>query len=156
MTDLSRIFEKNEIPFGYRIGYLFNFFAGPIYRSLEVEEGLVRPDFATLFCAAHLQRITASDVTDLTGIPKNSISRAVAKLARRRYLKREADGEDSRRVVLTLTPAGKKVYANILERFQRRETQMMAPLSAVERAQLDRLLAKLVLRGDDWAKGESL
>jgi MarR family transcriptional regulator, temperature-dependent positive regulator of motility len=152
MTELSEIFRRNEIPYGYRIGYLFNFFTGPIYKEVERELDIIRPDFATMFCAAHLRSITARDVTLLTGIPKNSVSRAVAKLSKRKLLKRTGDGEDGRRVILTLTAAGQALYEDVLARFREREARMVAVLSPAERRQLDALLAKLVLREDDWAR----
>ena len=152
MTELSAIFRRNEIPFGYRIGYLFNFFTGPVYKSVERDLGIIRPDFATMFCIAHLPIVTARDVSLLTGVPKNSVSRAVSKLVRRRMIKRTNDDADARRVILTLTPAGRTLYDSILRQFQDRETRMVKVLSAAEQRTLDHLLAKLVLRDDGWAE----
>jgi MarR family transcriptional regulator, temperature-dependent positive regulator of motility len=151
MTSLKKILRRNEIAFGYRIGYLFNHFAGPVYKWSSAELGLQRPEFATLFCAAHLGDITATDVVTLTGIPKNSVSRAVKKLVEERYLVSQADEADGRRAILKLTTAGQRVYERILPRFRERQERMMAVLSAAERAEFNRLLDKLVERDDDWA-----
>jgi DNA-binding MarR family transcriptional regulator len=153
MSSLKTILRRNEIAFGYRIGYLFNHFSGPVYKWTAAELGLQRPEFATLFCAAHLGNATASDVVLLTGIPKNSVSRAVKKLQAEKLLLVQADAQDGRRVMLRLSAAGQRVYEQILPRFRERQDRMMAVLSATERAEFSRLLNKLVEREDDWATG---
>ena len=152
MSSLKHILRDNEIAFGYRIGYLFNHFAGPVYKWSAAELGLQRPEFATLFCAAHLGSTSASDVSTLTGIPKNSLSRAVSKLVEAGLLKSQADASDGRRAILTLTRAGKAAYERILPRFRDRQENMLAVLSPSERATFHRLLDKLVEREDDWAR----
>jgi MarR family transcriptional regulator, temperature-dependent positive regulator of motility len=151
MSSLKKILRRNEIAFGYRIGYLFNHFSGPVYKWTAAEWGLQRPEFATLFCAAHLGDITATDVVSLTGIPKNSVSRAVKRLTEERWLHSQADEADGRRAILKLTAAGQRVYERILPRFRERQDRMMAVLSPAERAEFNRLLDKLVERNDDWA-----
>jgi DNA-binding MarR family transcriptional regulator len=153
MSSLKKILRGNEIAFGYRIGYLFNHFAGPVYKWTVAELGLHRPEFAAMFCAAHLEDATASDVVLLTGIPKNSVSRAVAKLIADGLIRAETDASDARRSFLQLTAKGRKVYEGILPRFRERQEQMMSVLTAAERAELNRLLNKLVEREDDWARG---
>lgn len=151
MSSIKQILSRNEIAFGYRIGYLFNHFAGPVYKWTAAELGLHRPDFATLFCAAHLGAVTATDVVTFTGIPKNSLSRAVSKLVAAGLLKSRADANDGRRSILTLTAAGRRAYERVLPRFRERQDRMMSVLSAAEQAEFDRLLDKLVERNDDWA-----
>lgn len=151
MSSLKRILRRNEIAFGYRIGYLFNHFSGPVYKWTSAELGLQRPEFATLFCAAHLGDITATDVVTLTGIPKNSVSRAVKKLTEERLLSSQADEHDGRRAILQLTAAGRRTYERILPKFRERQERMMSVLSPAERAEFNRLLDKLVERQDDWA-----
>ena len=88
----------------------------------------------------------------LTGIPKNSVSRAVARLIDAGLLQRHADAADARRVILQLTRKGRKVYESILPRFVARQERMLAVLTPAELAEFDRLLDKLVERQDDWAE----
>lgn len=153
MSSLARILDRNEIAFGYRIGYLFNHFAGPVYKWTTAELGLRRPEFATLFCAAHLADSTASDVVTLTGIPKNSVSRAVNHLVHTGLIAARTDENDGRRAILALTAKGRKVYERILPRFRARQEAMLSVLDPAERSELNRLLNKLVERNDDWASG---
>jgi DNA-binding MarR family transcriptional regulator len=152
MSSLKRILRNNQIAFGYRVGYLFNHFAGPVYKWSAAEFGVQRPEFATLFCAAHLGEATATEVVSLTGIPKNCVSRAVARLIAEGLLQRSADESDGRRAILQLTARGREVYETILPRFKARQDRMVAVLTAAERAEFNRLLNKLVERDDDWAQ----
>jgi DNA-binding MarR family transcriptional regulator len=115
------------------------------------EHGIQRPEFATLFCTAHLAGATASDVVALTGIPKNSISRAVARLAGDGLIEREQHEDDGRKALLKLTRKGRKAYDALLPQFMARQERMLAVLSPAELKEFDRLLDKLVERDDDWA-----
>ena len=152
ISSLQRILNAdNEIAFGYRIGYLFNHFAGPVYKWSSGELGIQRPEFATLFCACHLEAATASDVVALTGIPKNSVSRAVSNLEELGCIRRTDDTADRRRSILVMTPKGRKVFEKVLPRFVARQERMLSVLSPAELREFDRLLHKLVERGDDWA-----
>lgn len=143
--------RSNEISCGYRVGYLSNVFSGPVYKLAEKEYGIQRPMFATLFCIAHQENLTATDVCSMTGIGKNTISRAVASLEKKGCLKRRPDPGDSRSAILRITAAGRRIYAAILPLFQAREQAMLAPLSAAEQKQLLALFDKLIARDDGWS-----
>lgn len=145
------ILDRNRIRLAYRISWLANFYSGPIYRRLEMERGLTRPEVIVMVCLAHAPGIAAADICAATGRPKNSISRAVARLLRDGRIARRADPEDGRATILALTAEGHALYEALLPEFQAREASMLAPLNAAERAELDRLLGKLVHRDDDWA-----
>lgn len=151
MSPRQQILQSREIGFAYRISFLANFFAASVYRQVAALHGLARSEFVVIFCLSRLGELTAQDVCDITGRPKNSVSRAVNALLERGYVTRRVDELDARRARLTLTSAGQKLYAAALPLFEAREEAMLAPLNAREREQLDRLLAKLVLRDDDWS-----
>ncbi len=151
MMDVRGILRGNEIRFGYRIGYLSNVFSGPVYRVAEKKFGIQRPMFATLFCIAHEANLTATNVCNLVGISKNTISRAVAQLEKKQLLVRHTDPDDSRSAFLTITPAGRKVYESILPLFQAREKAMVSTLTREEQKQLLALIDKIIGRDDGWA-----
>ena len=142
--------ERNPIRFGYRIGFLSNWFSGPVYSVVERRFGMRRPKFATLFCLAHFGRLSATDIVQLTGIPKNSLSRAIAELVAERRVLRAVDRNDSRKAILTLTAEGRRIHEQIVPLFEARQRAMLSVLTAAEASQLDRLLQKLVVRDDDW------
>ncbi len=149
---LPVLLADNRIPFGYRIGYLSNYFSGPVYSLLEERYNIRRPKFATMFCLAHLERMSATEIGLLTGIPKNSLSRAVNELLAERRIRRDVDVHDNRRAVLALTAIGRKLYQEILPQFEARQAKMISVLNEEEVQALDRILTKLVHREDDWAE----
>lgn len=147
------ILDQSAIRIGYRVSYLANFFSGPIYRELEAVEDLTRPDFIVMFCLAHCGSLTAQDISNMTGRPKNSLSRAVHRLVARGLISRVAAQKDPRQAQLDLLALGRETFERIMPLFTQRETDMLAPLTPDEKREFDRLLGKLVHRADDWATG---
>jgi DNA-binding MarR family transcriptional regulator len=148
----NKILESNEITVGYRVSYLANFYVGPIYGELAKSLGVSRSEFVVVFCLHHLGSITAQQVCEITGRPKNSISQAVRKLIQAGYVQRHTDADDARRAPLVLTARGRALYEEVIPKFRAREEKMLSVLTEPERKQFERLLAKLVLRDDDWAR----
>lgn len=151
-SDPARVILDNRlIRLGYRISYLANFYTGPLYRRLEAEHGLTRPEFITMFCLAHCPGLTAQDISRMTGRPKNSLSRAVNRLLARGLLTRRPSPADPRHALLELAPDGRALFDALMPLFREREAAMLAPLDAADLAQLEALLEKLVHRTDGWA-----
>jgi DNA-binding MarR family transcriptional regulator len=151
MRKLVVLLRSNEISFGYRIGYLSNVFSGPVYKIAEREHGIQRPMFATLFCVAHVEDLSATDVCGMTGIGKKTISRAVTNLEQKGLLTRRVNPRDSRSALLALTRSGRRVYQAILPMLQARQEALVGPQDLGERKQLLALLDKLIARDDGWS-----
>jgi DNA-binding MarR family transcriptional regulator len=135
-----------------RLSWLANFFSGPLYRRLELTVGLTRPEFSVLHCLAQCPNVTAQDICLMTGQAKNTLSRAIGRLLQDGRIVRTQDASDSRALLLTLTNSGLALHAKVIKDFVRREREMLRPLAPGERAELDRLLGKLVTRADAWAQ----
>lgn len=146
------ILEGETTRIAARLSWLANFFSGPLYRQLELTLGLTRPEFSVLHCLAQCPNVTAQDVCLMTGQAKNTLSRAIRRLLQDGRIVRTEDASDSRALLLTLTDSGLALHAELIKDFVRREREMLRPLTAVESAELDRLLGKLVMRTDDWAQ----
>jgi MarR family transcriptional regulator, temperature-dependent positive regulator of motility len=142
--------EVNPIPVAYRISLLANLFTGSVYRQVAALHGVARSEFVVVFCLRSLGELTAQDIVDITGRPKNSISRSVNAMLERGYITRRVDPDNARRSPLTLTRTGKALYDDVLPLFQAREAAMLAALTARERETLGKLLAKLSVRDDGW------
>lgn len=153
MNVRHQILRDRTIPFAYRIAFLANFFTGSVYRQVQARHGVVRSEFVLVFCLRLAGELTAQQVCEITGRPKNSVSRAVNAMLERGYVVRDTDPADARRGLLKLTRQGRELYDAAIELFREREAAMLAPLTARECETLDRLLAKLVLRDDRWAEG---
>ncbi len=74
------------------------------------------------------------------------VSRAVIRLSDKGLLDRQTHPDDQRAGLLALTSAGVETYGQIVPLAHGLPAMLADPLSATERAQLDRILAKLMLR----------
>jgi DNA-binding MarR family transcriptional regulator len=134
----------NDTPLApaWRINFLANFFTGPIYREIGAQFGLTRPGFVILFSLSQQPGLVARDICLVTGLPKNSISRAVSELLERGLIRRKADTEDRRAKLLALTDEGRALLAKVVPLFEARQDAMGGALSPVESEMFDRLLMK--------------
>jgi DNA-binding MarR family transcriptional regulator len=144
--------RDRTIPFAYRISFLANFFTGSVYGQVKARHGVVRSEFVVVYCLRLAGELSAQQICEITGRPKNSVSRAVNAMLDRGYIARDPDPTDARRGLLKLTRRGRELFDAAIPLFREREAAMLAPLTARESETLDRLLAKLVLRDDAWAE----
>ena len=144
--DLMAIFERNEVPDTFRISFLANLLVLPVYEEIKRAHDLSRGEYLLLFCLSNVPEMTAQDVADMTGRPRNSISRAVHRMLADGYLTRSPDPDDGRQALLRITPAGRSLHKMIVSRFVTRESALLGGLNDSERKTLDQLLAKLVAR----------
>ena len=148
----NRIQDLVPIPFAFRISLLANLFTGSVYREVAARHGIARSEYLIIFCLKMLGELTAQDIVEITGRPKNSISRAVTAMVARGFVSRRTDPENARRAPLLLTRSGEAVYEATIPVFRQFEAAMLSVLDAEERDTLDRLLDKLARRGDAWER----
>ena len=68
----------------------------------------------------------------------------IGRLESKGLLRRDADPQDKRRKLLSLTPAGEQMVAAMKTAVTQVQTNIMAPLAEGEAQELNRLLAKLI------------
>lgn len=142
----------NDTPLSpaWRVSFVANFFTGPIYRDLMERFGLSRPGFVILFSLSQEPRLVARDIGSVTGLPKNSISRAVSELLRKGLVARENEGADRREKPLSLTQDGRALLGKVVPLFEARQKAMFAALSTDEMAEFERLMGKIIQAMPDW------
>lgn len=138
----------------WSLNFVANFFTGPVYRDIGERYGVSRPEFVILFSLSQKPGLVARDVCLATGLPKNSISRAVAELLGKGLVRRETDTDDRRAKVLMLTSPGRALLEEVVPLVEARQTAMRAALTADERALFDRLLAKIVYAMPAWVNSD--
>ncbi len=136
---------RNPCGFAARFNYLGLRYNTPLYGWVEERYGLSRAEFVVIYSLAIMDGVTASEIAASTAFPKNTLSRAVNRIADLGLIQRSADESDRRQQILTLTPAGRALFEEALPRFAALEEEMLAPLSLVERETLSALMAKVVL-----------
>ncbi|MFC0624181.1 MarR family winged helix-turn-helix transcriptional regulator [Kribbella deserti] len=79
-----------------------------------------------------------------TGIDRSDVVAALNELSTAGYVDREIDPDDRRRNIITLTAAGRRQLERLDRFVEAAQEELFAPLSAAERGQLTRLLARVV------------
>jgi DNA-binding MarR family transcriptional regulator len=134
----------------FRLNFVSFGFNDPVYRWIETRYGLVRPEFGALYAVGLREGVAAKNIVASTGLPKNTLSRAIQKLLHRRLLRREVDPEDMRSYVLFLTPAGRAIFEEAMPVMLKQQDALLAPLSELEQRQLCQLMDKLIVGSPHW------
>ncbi len=100
--------------------------------------------FAVLAALEEFGPASQADLERRTGIDRSDMAAAVAELATQGYIDRAPDKTDRRRNVVTLTPAGREQLGRLDETLSRVQDELFAPLSPSERADLARLLTRVL------------
>lgn len=85
-----------------------------------------------------------ADLARSTGIDRSDVVGALGELEAREAITREVDPANRRRNVVSITPAGRRTLAALDEVVDAVQEQVLEPLSATERRQLEKLLRKLL------------
>ena len=136
---------RNPCGFAARFNYLSLRYNAPLYGWVEERFGLSRAEFVVMYSLGLMDGVTASEIAASTAFPKNTLSRAVNRIAALGLIGRSEGETDRRQQNLTLTSAGRAVLDEAMPRFVALEAEMLAPLSLVEQETLSALMAKVVL-----------
>lgn len=79
------------------------------------------------------------------GISKGTLTGVATTLERRGLLRRRTHPDDARRVLLSLSPSGKRLMSRLFPLFNRQEAQVVEPLTARETQVLTTALRKIVM-----------
>jgi MarR family transcriptional regulator, temperature-dependent positive regulator of motility len=128
----------------WHICFIANSFVFPIYAQFETTHGISRMEFVVMYSLAHRGRLFATDISRITGLPKNNISRGVSKLLGKGLISRSEDTEDGRRAHLEMTAKGSALFEKLAQDYKNRAEQTLSALTAQEVRSLQRLSEKLV------------
>jgi len=106
--------------------------------------GMLRTEWRVVFHLGRYGTMTAKEICDRAGIHKTKISRAVAALESKRYLKREQFQTDKRLESLELTHTGQNVFKDLCIEAEGFDTKMMLGFTENEKQVLRRCLRKIV------------
>jgi DNA-binding MarR family transcriptional regulator len=132
----------------YRLSVLSNRVSGAIARQYTERFGLTMAEWRVMAVLGGSPGLSARDLAERTGMDKVQISRAVAALVRRKRIARKAHASDGRMQLLTLTPKGEAIYAEIVPMARKLEAEFLAALDPSERETLNRILTALSQRVD--------
>lgn len=142
----------NPCPFTFRINYLALLYNTPLYSWIQDSYGLKRPEYVVLYSLALADGGSARDVSDTSGFPKNTLSRAIKRLELMGLIEaREKAPGGGRTQALFLSEKGWEVVHATRPVFEAQEQQMLKTLTEGERQMLFELMSKVVRDAQDWA-----
>lgn len=100
--------------------------------------------------------IEARHVAEEAGISKGTLTGVATTLESRGHLRRRTHPTDARRVLLSLTPAGRRLMSRLFPLFNQHESLVVSPLSARETQVLTAALRKMVLGLEASADSEAV
>jgi DNA-binding MarR family transcriptional regulator len=142
---LGAIYSQKPIGDTFRISFMANSLVLPVYDAIKKDHGLNRGEYLLIHALSIVPDMTAQEVAQMSGRPRNSISRAVHRMVDMGYVTRAQDPEDGRQATLTITGTGKGLVAEVMPLFEARQEELLSVLTKGERATLDRLLDKLYM-----------
>ncbi len=133
----------------HRLSYRFSVLSAKMRRAVYLPEyGVLPSNWRAMAAIGRYGPMSASDVCAHTTVEPDKVTRAVNALMKLNYVRREQDELDRRRVVLSLTPQGRKVYNEIERATRQMELTLLDALTERERDMLGRALKKLEQRAD--------
>jgi DNA-binding MarR family transcriptional regulator len=102
---------------------------------------MTRPEWRALAALGSYGRMTATEIAANSSMHKTKVSRAVRALEEKRWLKRSEDAADRRIEHLELTPAGRRIYGEMIALARDYEQELARLLGAGGLKQLEAGLA---------------
>jgi DNA-binding MarR family transcriptional regulator len=127
-----------------RVNRLARLLNKPTNRAYLVDFGISMLEWRVL---AHLSQISpclARDLAQRMAIGKAAISRALRRLHKKGFIAIRVSDDDARASILTVLPAGTRMYKSILPAARERQAALLNSLGADEREVLWQALEKLM------------
>jgi DNA-binding MarR family transcriptional regulator len=118
--------------------------AGRLADGALADAGSRRYHYALLAALAEFGPASQAALGRRTGIDRSDIVATVNELAERALVDRSPDPSDRRRNIVSITPVGTRQLAKLDRLLTDVQDELLASLSAGERAQLVRLLTRVV------------
>lgn len=120
--------------------------ARPFARLYSRKYRLNLTEWRVMIALAGASGVSANEVSRVCGLDKMAVSRSLAAMVRHGYVVRRPARDDRRRLILTLTAKGRRVFAAIALSGAAREKALFSGFSAAERATFGRLVDRVVDR----------
>jgi len=127
----------------YRLSVLTNRISQGLAELYAERFGISITQWRVIAVLGRERELSANEVAERTAMDKVAVSRAVARLVDEQLLQRQMHPGDRRRSVLSLSAAGKRIYAEIVPLALEYERHLLDALDADEKALLERILRKL-------------
>jgi DNA-binding MarR family transcriptional regulator len=118
--------------------------ARPFIEHIGPERDLTLPEWRTLVALDAKGTLSNVEVSELTGLDKMSVSRALDRLRSNGRVQRTRDEVDGRRQINRMTSAGRATYRSVVKLARDRQDAMASDLSARDLVVLERTLDRII------------
>lgn len=138
-----------------RVNRLARLLNKPTDRAYFVDFGISMLEWRVLAHLAQISPCLARDLSARMAIDKASISRVLRRLHKRKLIAIRGSTDDARASILTVLPAGMKMYHSVLPSARERQAALLNVLDAEERRVLWGALAKLIHAAEEITRRET-
>ena len=145
---------RSEEPFSlrgflpYQLAVLADYTSSRFAEVYSEKFGLSIPEWRVLATAGERDMLRAKDIEAERHLHKTVVSRAIAKLRARGLLDLKSNADDRRESFLLLTAKGRELYCEMIPLARTYSDEIIASLTASERAGLERGLEGMMKRVD--------
>jgi DNA-binding MarR family transcriptional regulator len=107
-------------------------------------EGLHRSQYALMAALEEFGPLNQTELSDRSGLDRSDVVRWVDDLVAHDLIQRNQDSGDRRRNVISMTAAGRRRLAKLDAELGRAQDELLKALSASEKAELVRLLGRVI------------
>src|SRR5438270_12683664 len=132
----------------YQLAVLADYTSSRFAEGYSKKFGLSIPEWRVLATVGERAMLRAKDIEAERHLHKTLVSRAIAKLRARDLVEIKNNAEDRRESFLLLTAKGRRLYDEIVALAQVYSGEILASLSASERAGLAKGLKGMMQRGE--------
>ncbi|MEU9843637.1 MarR family winged helix-turn-helix transcriptional regulator [Actinomadura sp. NPDC048032] len=154
----QKLQEALEIDMYRQPGHLFRR-AQQIHAQLwaaEVSTEVTSTQFAVLSAIAEAGQIDQNSICRRVSLDTSTVAEVANRLTSRGHVIRTRDTRDRRRNLLSLSPDGERIFAELSPAAARMTDHLVGPLSLGERAELVRLLHLIIEAGEGLAEPRDL
>jgi DNA-binding MarR family transcriptional regulator len=141
-----------ETFFPYRLAVLTEAVSRSMAQVYGERFELTRDEWRVLAMLSNVPAARTAAVIERTTLDKVSVSRALARLEGKGLVERASDPQDRRSDLIRLTTAGRALFRKLVPMVRSREQFLLDALGPAERAALDALLDKLLVRARQLAR----
>jgi DNA-binding MarR family transcriptional regulator len=127
----------------YRLHSVANLLSRGAAMRYKRDFGVTLWEWRTIALVGGQPGMSLKELAKMAGLDKGQVSRVVAGLTERRLLLRSTDENDARGIRLSLTNAGQRLYAGLIEAATERNEAFLGALEPEERAVLESAMVKL-------------
>ena len=127
----------------YRLNVLATLVSQALSRLYSERYNIGVPEWRVLATLGQFSVMTGKAIGAHSKMHKTKVSRAVAQLSRRKLVSRRTNSDDLREEFLSLTPAGREIYDEIVPVARDFTRELMSSVDAADRPALDRALNSL-------------